>query len=122
MMLLGRFAVLSLLIGALVACGDAAGAPAGRVLQFVGEPRVTIQTGNFLHVEGRVKNTHATRSYIGNIGITLFDADGKIIGTAVATVVNLPPGEEITYTAAGANAPASWAKVEQKITVEGATP
>jgi len=64
------------------------------------------------------KNTHATKAYTGNIGITLFDADGKIVGTTVSSVMGVPPGDETPYIALGSNAPVTWAKVEQKITLE----
>lgn len=111
-----RYLILLLLVAPLVACGDSA--PAGRALQFVGEPRITTSSGGFFQAEGRVKNTHASQPYTGNIGVTLFDAEGKIVGTAQTSVFSLPPGEEITYIALGRDAPPTWTKIEQKITLE----
>lgn len=88
----------------------------GRALALIGEPVVSTLPGA-VKVDGRVKNT-AKRPYTGNIGVTFFDEGGKIVGTAVATVVNLPPGEEITYSALGTPPTAAWKRVEAKITTE----
>lgn len=96
----------------------AASTPAGaRVLVFSGEPRV-VPEGRSLWVQGRVKNTSTTRAYTGNIGVTFFDAEGKIVAHAIGTVSRLPPGEEITYRALTQEMPTSWARLEEKITTE----
>jgi hypothetical protein len=107
---------------ALSGCG-ASGTPAGpgtssgHVLVFAGEPRV-VPEGRSLWVQGRVKNTSPTRAYTGNIGVTFFDTEGKIVAYAIGTVHRVLPGEEVTYRAFTQETPTSWARLEEKITTE----
>jgi hypothetical protein len=98
----------------LAACGDGA-TPAGPPpLVLVGDPTVT-KTGTLVTVAGRVKN-QAQRPYTAFVVVTLFGADGAVVGVCNGAVNDVPPGEEVTYQAVSAGAvTAPWARVEARV-------
>lgn len=88
-------------------------------LTVTGEPLVTRPGNNTtLVVAGRVKN-EAQRPYSGQVTVTLFGADGKIVGTADGAVNDVPAGDEVTYQAVGlVPLEAAWTRVEPKVTLQ----
>ena len=98
-----------------VGCGDAVGG--GRALVPEGEPRVQ-QDAAGLHAVGEVRNTNAERPYTGTLQVTLKDAQGKIVGSAVGAVNDVPPGGTMPYTAVGQAPTGAWERVEVAITAQ----
>ena len=100
----------------LVGCGDAAPGGGGPALVPVGEPLVQTQ-GGVLTVTGEVRNT-AARPYSGQVQVTLKDAAGRIVGSAVGAVNDVPPGATAPYTAAGQAPTGAHAAAEAAVTVQ----
>jgi hypothetical protein len=95
-------------VGATRAPAPAAG------LELVGEPSVLTKQYGLRDAVGRVRNTD-TEPRSGFVNVTLFDAEGKIIGTANGAVPNLQPGEEATYSGAIGTAVPEVARIEARV-------
>lgn len=117
-MLLRGLLVVALLGVTLVGCGDGAvpgGGSSGRPLVPQGEALVRTTPGG-MNATGEVKNTSPDKTYSGMLQVTLKDAQGKIVGSLVGAVNDVPPGGVMPYTAIGQAPTAEWATVEQAIT------
>lgn len=119
-MLRGLLLIPLLALGVAVGCGDAVGG--GRALVPEGEPRVEQTQGGGVHVVGEVRNTSTERPYTGTLQVTLKDARGRIVGSAVGAVNGVPPGGTMPYTAIGSTPTGAWEKVEVAITSQLPTP
>jgi len=98
-------------------CGDG-GPGAAKPLAVVGEPLVTRPNPTTVMAAGRVKNS-AQGVISGIVTVTLFGADGKIVGTAQGAANSVAPGDEVTYQAMGiVTADAQWTRVEAKVTTQ----
>ena len=111
-------ALLGLLLGLLlVGCGSGPSVPqtgtrAG--LELVGEPAILTKEYGLREAVGRVRNTD-TEARSGNVEVTLFGADGKVVGTAVGLVSGVQPGGDATYNGAVGTTVPEVARVEARV-------
>ena len=113
MLLLRGLLLLTLLT--LAGCGGGDMPGGARPLVPQGEALVRTTPGG-VYATGEVKNTSPDKTYSGMLQVTLKDATGKIVGSAVGAVNDVPPGGTMPYTAAGQRPTAEWATVEQAVT------
>jgi hypothetical protein len=99
----------------LTGCGGAAGG--GGRLAPEGEPQVSQDVGGGITVVGEVRND-AARPYTGTLQVSLKDATGRIVGSAVGAVNDVPPGGTMPYTAIGQTPTGAWERVEVAITAQ----
>jgi hypothetical protein len=98
-----------------VGCGDGAGGAAPALVP-TGEPLVRVDAAG-VQVAGEVRNT-AQRPYTGTLQVTLKDGAGRIVGSAVGAVNDVPAGGTMPYTAVGEAPTGAWERAEVAITAQ----
>jgi hypothetical protein len=83
----------------------------------VGEPLVRVDAAG-VQVAGEVRNTSTERPYTGTLQVTLKDAQGRIVGSAVGAVNDVPPGGTMPYTAIGQAPTGAWERAEVAVTAQ----